>query len=145
MSSTKGTKPAVWFWVVGVLALIWNAMGVFAYIAEVTMSPDAVAELSEAERALRASAPAWYTGAFAIAVFAGTVGCAALLIRRRWALWLLVASFAGVILQQLYFFLLSDVGASLESGALIMTITIPIVAALLIWFARVASAREWLR
>lgn len=44
---TTTNKPASWFWVVSVIALIWNAIGAMAYIAQVTMSPEAIQALPE--------------------------------------------------------------------------------------------------
>jgi len=79
---TTTTKPATWFWIVSVLALLWNAMGDMAYIAQVTMSADALQALPEKERALYESLPTWATAAFAIAVWGSTLGCILLLLRK---------------------------------------------------------------
>jgi len=55
------------FWAVGTVALIWNVMGVMNFFMQ--MNPDALAAMSESQRATVASRPPWATGAFAIAVF----------------------------------------------------------------------------
>ena len=69
--SESTNKPSVGFWIIGVIALIWNLMGVFAYITQVNMTDEVIAALPDAERALYENVPAWVTGAFAIAVFGG--------------------------------------------------------------------------
>ena len=145
MSEELNAKPPIWFWIVSGLAFVWNLLGVVAYYTQVTMSDEALAKLPEADQAALASLPSWYMGAFAIAVFGGALGCLALLLRKRWAMLLLVLSLAAVLLQQLYFFVLTDLGSKQHGGALVMTIAIPIVALLLVLFARSSSAKGYLR
>jgi len=145
MNTINEQKPAVWFWIVSVLALVWNLLGVMAYLGQVTISPEDLAKMPEAEQAMIAALPAWYIGAFAIAVFAGALGCLLLLLRRRLALWTLVLSLVAVVTQQIYTFLLSDIGGSLDSASLGMTVSIPVVAVLLIWLAQSSSKNGWLK
>ena len=104
MNQETMAKPPVWFWVVSGLALVWNLLGVMAYIVQVTMSPETLAALPEADQAAYAALPSWYMAAFATAVFAGSLGCLALLLRKKWATLLLTLSFAAVVIQQIYFF-----------------------------------------
>ena len=137
-------KPAIWFWIISVLALIWNALGVMAYIMQVSMSDEVIAKLPPADQAALAATPAWATAAFAIAVFAATLGCVALLLRKSWAFGLFALSFIAILAQQLYFFVLSDVGKSLGGGELMMTLSIPVIGALLIWFSRSMASKGWL-
>ena len=59
---TSGGTPRS-FLIIGIVALLWNLMGVMSYIMQVTMSPEALANMPEAERALMESLPAWATGA----------------------------------------------------------------------------------
>ena len=49
------------FWVIGVVALIWNAMGVMNYLMQ--SNADALSAYPEAARALIENRPAWATGA----------------------------------------------------------------------------------
>ena len=68
------------FWVIGVVTLIWNAMGAANYVAQ--LDPVVVATFPESHRVLIEGRPAWATGAFAIAVFGGTIGCVLLLFKK---------------------------------------------------------------
>ena len=72
---TDQNKAPSWFWILSAVMLVWNLMGVMAYIAQVTMSPEALAALPVAEQNLHANTPAWANGAFAIAVWGGAAGC----------------------------------------------------------------------
>ena len=75
MSEKKIYKTPTWFMVVAVLLLVWNLLGVMAYIMQVTMSPETLAALPDAQRQLYENTPAWATAAFAIAVSGGALGC----------------------------------------------------------------------
>ena len=77
------STPTRGFWIISGLALVWNLLGVANYLMSVTMDPEVLAALPEAEQALYADIPAWVTSAFAIAVFSGTLASLALLLRKR--------------------------------------------------------------
>jgi hypothetical protein len=83
------------FWAIGAAGLIWNALSAVNFFVQ--MNPEMLAAYRESERLIVESRPAWATGTFALAVFAGTFGCAALLLRRSAAFILLLASFVGVM------------------------------------------------
>src|SRR5215831_18013792 len=91
------TSPR-WFRPVAIIALLWNLLGGAAYLADVTLKPEDVAKMTQARQALYAARPPWSVGATAVAVWFGAAGCVGLLLRKRWATWLLVASLAGVVL-----------------------------------------------
>jgi hypothetical protein len=55
--------------------------------------------ISESHRAIIEARPAWATGAFAIAVFGGALGCLLLLLKKSAAYYLFIASLLGVIVQ----------------------------------------------
>ena len=137
-------KAPIGFWVFSVLALIWNLLGVMAYITQTTMTPDALQALPEAERALVAATPAWVTVAFAAAVFGGAAGCLLLLLRSRVAQPVLVLSLAGVLVQMGYMFLLSGAWEVYGPGRMVMPALIIVVAIFLVFFARRASRRRWI-
>ena len=68
------------FWIIGAVALIWNVMGFINFFGQ--MNADALAAMPKAQRAIIEGRPAWATGAFAIAVFGGALGCLLLLLRK---------------------------------------------------------------
>ena len=65
-------KPTLPFWIISIAALLCNLMGVGAYLAMTQLTPEKTAETyGQAFADIFATKPAWATGAFAIAVFAG--------------------------------------------------------------------------
>ena len=133
-----------WFWVVSILALIWNLLGVGSFIANVMTTPEALAALPADQANFYASTPAWAIAAFAVAVFGGTLGSLGLLLRKSWAKTLFIASLAGVILQMGHAFLISNSYEIFGPGGLIMPAMIVVVAILLIWLANVSIRKLWI-
>ena len=138
-------KPPVWFWIVGVLMLLWNGVGVMAYVGEATMSATAMQALPEDQRALILGRPAWATAAYAVAVFGGVAGCLLLLIRRRSATVVLTLSLLGVIVQMGHAFLLADAVRLVGLAGTALPALVLAGAVFLVWFARHGRARGWLR
>ncbi len=75
MTKNVTTKPPAWFWIVSVVALLWNLMGAMAYLAQAFITDEGKAMLPSDQQELLESTPAWATAAFAIAVWAGVLGC----------------------------------------------------------------------
>ena len=78
---TTSKKPPVWFWVVSVIALLWNLVGVMNYLNQAFNQVALLEAMDQAQRTAFESIPAWATAAFAIAVFSGTLACIRLLDR----------------------------------------------------------------
>jgi hypothetical protein len=138
------TAAPKWFRPVAIVALLWNLLGCAAYLADVMLSPADLAKLPEAQQALYASRPAWSISATAIAVWAGAAGCVGLIMRKRWATWLLAASLAGVIVQNVWLFVLSDAARQTGAVAFVLQGLVFVVSVALLVLARKASAQGWL-
>lgn len=143
MSQSNSGAPK-WFLIVGIVALVWNLLGVFAYIMQQTMSPEDIAALSDAERTLRETTPAWASAAFAIAVHGGALGCLALVFKKSWALPLLVLSLAAVLVQMVHAFFISNSIEVFGPGGMIMPVMILVIAVYLVFLARSAKEKGWI-
>ena len=119
-------------------------MGVAAYIMHVRMTDSDIAALPEAERLLYETAPAWTTGAFALAVFGGTLGCIALLLRKSWAFPVLIVSLIGIVAQMTYDVFLSKAMDVYGPGFMIMPAMVLLIGIFLLFFARSSTAKGWL-
>ncbi len=138
-------QPSKWFWIVTTLLLVWNMLGVVAYVQQSMLSVEALQAMPAAERDLLQSRPAWATAAFAIAVFGGTAGCLLLLLRSRLALPVLVLSFIGVVVQMMHAFLIADSFAVYGPGGMVMPAMVLAISIFLLWYARRARKRGWVR
>lgn len=144
MTTSSSTKVPTWFWVVSGLALVWNLLGLMAFFMQVTMSPEALAALPEAEQKLYAAMPFWVNIVFALAVFGGTLGCIGLLLRKSWAKMALIASVVGSSAQFFYSLVLSDAPEVYGMTRMIMPMVIIVIGVLLIWLANTAERKGWL-
>lgn len=143
---TNGTKikPPVWFWVVSVLALIWNALGAWNYLMQAYMTDEMKAALPDDQLALIENTPSWVTAAFAIAVWGGILGCIALLLRKKWAKPVLLISLIGILAQMSYSFFMSDSMEVFGTTAMVTSIMVIIIGIALVYLARGAHNRGWI-
>ncbi len=131
-------KPATWFWIVSVIALIWNVMGVFQYLIYTFNTESFRAAYTEEELEIITNQPAWYTAVFAIAVFAGVLGCLFLLLRKNIAKPMLLVSSIAVIIQMGYLLLVIKVGEP------VMPMVVIVFSVFLVWFSRMSAGKGWI-
>ncbi len=141
---TSTNKPKAGFWIIAVLALIWNLMGVLAYLAQAFMTEEAKALLPEAERALYDNVPAWATAAFAIAVFGGILASLALIFRKKLAKPLFLISLAGILVQMIYNFFISGAMDVYGPGGMIMPAMIVMIGVFLYMYSKNIITKGWL-
>lgn len=129
------------FWLIMIIALLFNIMGVLNFLAQ--LSPQVVASMPASHQAIIDGRPAWATIGFAFAVFGGTLGCLLLLVKKASAFYFFIASLAGVILAQIPNF--RFVGHIISDPfEIIMMIASPFVLAIfLIWYATFTKNRGW--
>ena len=131
-------KPPFWFWIISALALIWNGMGVDHYLGQAYNTERYRSMMTPEQLEVVSNFPAWLTGAFAVAVFAGFFGCIGLLLRKKWAYSILVLSLVAVIVQMGYILMN---GYAENIG---MTISIIIFAIFLVWFSKTSIKKGWI-
>lgn len=144
MSEESSNTPPRSFLVVAGVGLVWNLLGVAAYVGQVTMDPDALGALPEAERMLFENVPSWATAAFAIAVNGGALGCLLLLLRKALATPVLIASLLGVLVQMYHSFFIANSIEVYGPGGMIMPISVLIIAVYLVWYSMDATKKGWI-
>lgn len=129
MNTTK--KPTTRYWIIAVFALVWNTLGVVAYLGQAYMTDDTLAALPESNQLYYSNLPAWVTAAFAIAVFGGFLGAIGLLWRKKWAYFLFVMSLVAIITQQIHSFFIQEyieiTGAQIVLPGLTLVIAVYLV------------------
>ncbi|WP_299010305.1 hypothetical protein [uncultured Tenacibaculum sp.] len=137
-------KPTTLFWIIGVVALVWNALGVMQYLGLAYMTDEVRAALPEAERALYENIPTWVTAAFAIAVFGGLIGSAFLLMRKKLARPMFLISLIAIIVQMPYNLFMSKAAEVYEPGSIIMPIMVILIGVFLLMYSKKTIAKGWL-
>ena len=135
--------PKIFYWISGV-ALVWNLFGIMAYLGQVTMSPEVLADMPAERRALFENVPAWATSAYAIAVNAGALGCLLLLIRKSLSIPVLAISFVAVLVQMAHAFFMTNAIEVLGWSSVVFPLVIMLIAAYLVWFAMDARKKGWI-
>lgn len=128
------------FWAIAGGSLLWNLIGVMNYLYSVTLSPEALAAMNEAERAMYADMPVFVTSSYAIAVFAGTLGSALLLMRKALSVTLFLVSLLAIILQMGFGLFLTPMLEAQGIVALILPIIILALAGFFLWYSRRVTA-----
>lgn len=144
MNAVAVKRPG-WFWIVAILALLWNLAGLAMFWMELQMTPEQLAQLPEGQRAVHEAMPKWIWGVDALAVVAGTLGSILLLTGRKLALPVYWVSLVAVVVLFGYCFVVADMIALVGlAQAVTMPLLVTVIAALLVWFARRSIARGWL-
>lgn len=135
-----------WFWMVGGLAVLWEAIGCYFYLVQVRMGPAELAALPQAQADAFAGMATWQWSVFAIAVWIGLAGALALLLRSRWATPLLAVSLVAAIIQYGYTFAATPILSTMPAmEAVPLPAAIIVIGAILVWLALAARRKGWLR
>ena len=137
-------KPTTTFWIVGGAALIWNLIGLVFYIGHVTISPEALAAMPQAQQDFFAETPTWATAAFALGVNAGVLGSLFLLFRKAWAVPMFVLSLVAVVVQDIDAFVLRGGFSVVGVNGIIIPSMVVAIAIALLFYARGSKERGWL-
>jgi len=137
-------KPTTTFWIIGGAALVWNLIGLVAYISSVTISPEAMAKMTMEQQAFYSETPTWATAAFALAVNAGVLGSLFLLLRKSWAVPMFVLSLVAIIAQNIDAFILRDAYSLSGINGVILPALIFVVAVALVIYSRGVKEQRWL-
>ncbi len=143
--AATSSEPPRSFYIIGIAALIWNLIGVMTYVMQVTMNDAAMAALPEDQQAFIQNSPIWVTAAYAIAVNAGALGCILLLVRQSWAYLVLVVSFAGIVIQNLYGYIMGGAVGVYGAAGVGLSITVILIGVYLIAYSKGAMNKGWLK
>ena len=136
-----GAAPR-WFGAAAIAALLWEMLGCAIYLIQVRTDP---ASLPLDQRAMWDATPAWMIAAYGTAVWVGLAGAVLLVMRRRLAEPLLLASFAAVLVQFSGLLLVPALRDRTPADAWLLPIVIVAVSYSIWQLARRARSRGWLR
>jgi len=138
-------KPPVRFWVVSVIALLWNLLGVMNYLNQAFNQVALMEAMDQAQREVFEGIPAWATAAFAIAVFSGTLASIGLLVRKKWARPLFIVSLVAVVIQFAHWLFISNAVEAFGPSTYGMPIVVVLIGIYLIFFAKKGIEKGWLK
>lgn len=140
--ATIATQRAPWhLWLVGGLGLLWDSMGAFDYLMTQTQNESYMSRFTPEQLEFFYGFPAWLVAFWAIAVWGGVVGTLLLLLRKRHAVPVLLASFLAMMVTAVHNFFLSN-GLEVMSAVDLMFSGLIFVIALGLWLYARAMARR---
>ena len=134
-------------WVVGVLSLLWNAVGAFDYTMTKLNDADYLSAFTPEQIAYFQSFPLWANAGWALGVWGSVVGSLLLLARSRHAVTAFIVSLVGLAISTFYQFGMhwSDLQRMFGNFPAIFTAVIWIVAIALLIYSRRQAASGVLR
>lgn len=139
---TTVNKVPVWFWIIAVLLVLWEAMGCYACITQIRLGAAAMGSVDDWSLKYYASLPAWYNWVYVVATFGGLLGGIALLLRDNRASVLFWISLVAIIVMFGYAFGATDLIAHKGLGRVLpFPLFIAAVGAFSIWFAAFVARR----
>jgi hypothetical protein len=128
------TKTHWSFWLIGSVALLWNLAGSLNFPMQ--LQAGSLVSMHEPFHTIVANRPSWATAAFGLGVFGGTIGCVLLLLNQRAAIYVLAASFAGIILHLIPYLSPQNLPTELGLGDVVLVFVMPLLVAIfLVWYA----------
>lgn len=131
----SGRRTPVHLWIIGVVALLWSAMGAFDYLATQLELESYMGQFSEEQLAYFYGFPKWVVAAWAFGVWGGLAGAIGLLLRKRWAVWAYGISLAGLAISSIHTLVLTSGLEMMGAGAGIMTALIWVLSIFLLCYA----------
>jgi len=140
------SKPNALYWIIAVIALLWNLIGLYFFINEnFLMTEEVLATMPEANRNLRESAPAWGPVVYGIATIGGVLASICMLMRRRLQIPLFLISLLAIVVQMGYGWIVQKSAEVLEPGMGIVLPALVVIFALFFFFySKRIVRKEWL-
>ena len=145
MSDAQGTKTpsGPWhLWLIGIIGGLSSSIGVISFMFTQMNVEAVMSRFPPQQREYFQSFPLWAVAFWAVGVFGGVIGCVLLLLKKRLAFPVLLASVIGAIVCNLGgLFLLGGLAVMRETGGLSLTVFPVIFAAVLAYYARAMSRK----
>ena len=145
---TDTTAKAPWhLWLIGVIALLFNAIGVFDFVMSMARGASylASAGMTPAQIAHYQGMPFWMIAVWAIGVWGAFLASILLLSRRTLAFPVFVVSLAAFLVSLLYTYVLTNGGAVMGRQMAMTSVVIAILLVLFSWYSLAMGKRSVLR
>ena len=137
-------KPNKAFWIIAVLALLWNLMGVYQFYLGSFALERIRDSVSAEEFTIMESLPSWYAIVFGITVFTGVLGCFLLLARKKLAVPLFGISLLTVLVIEFYWLFATDIMEVSVLVAAVMPLIVIAISIFMYFYSKGAAQKGWL-
>ena len=133
---------AGWYLIAAIAALLFMSFGCVMYIMHVMADPST---MPLDQRAAYDAEPAWVTGAYAVAVWAGLAGTVMLLLKNRFAEPVMGVSLVAVLVWLGGLIGVSRLRETMSASDLLVAIVVTALTWTIFWFSRHSRQRGWLK
>ena len=144
MSEQQKVSVPLWFWVIAVVALLWNIMGCVILLSEVFAQEAMMESMTEEQKEWSRSTPSWIYFVFAISVSAGVAGSICLLMRKRLSVLLFTISFVAVLIQMVYTMLIAGGLQVMGPSGAVMPALVVLLSIAWLLFSLFSKGKGWL-
>lgn len=145
MKDTPASKPPVHFWIVAVVALLWNAVGAFDFVATQVKLEPYMSNFSEEQLAFFHGIPPWAVTTWGIATLGALLGSLALLFRLRFAYHLFIVSLLAMLATSFENFVLSNGTEIMGAAGVIFSGVIATISVFLVFYSQAMLQRGVLK
>jgi hypothetical protein len=140
-ATTTARRTPIHLWVVGALAVLWDALGALDYVMTQTSNEAYLSQFTPEQLAFFNDFPAWVVAFWALAVWGGLLGAVLLLLRKRLAVQVLLVSFVSMVITSIHNFLLVNGMEAMGGGGAAFSAVIFAVALGLWLYARAMEGK----
>ncbi|WP_186434707.1 hypothetical protein [Dokdonia sp. Hel_I_53] len=139
-------KPTALFWIVAIVALLWNVMGLSAFLMDAFAPEISQASYTAEQIEMAASAPLWYKIAYGIATITGFLASLMLVARKTYAVPLFLVSLIASIVHAAYIIISIDgVNNFGLLGGLIFPLIVVLLGLFFWWFSKYSLSKGWIK
>ncbi len=140
-------KPPWHLWFVGLIAVLFNAIGAFDYVMSMAQGSSYMARagMTPAQIAHYQGMPSWMTAVWTIGVWGAMVGSVLILLRNKLAHVVFAVSLAAFLVSLIYTYVLTDGGEIMGRQMAITSVVITALLLFFMWYSWLTTKRSLLR
>ena len=145
---TDMTIKTPWhLWLVGVIAVLFNAIGAFDYVMSMAQGESYMASAGMTPAQIRhyREMPMWMIAVWTIGVWSAMVGSVLILLRKKLAFPVFAISLAAFLVSVIYTYVLTDGGEIMGGQMAIANVVITALLVLFMWYSWLMTNRSVLR
>lgn len=134
-------------WLVGVSALLFNAIGAFDHLMSMAQGATYMANagMTPAQIAYYQEMPMWMEAVWALGVWGAMLGSVLILLRNKLAFAVFVVALAAFLINLVYMYVLTDGGELMGRPMVITSVIITVLLLFCIWYSWLMTKRNVLR
>ena len=141
MPLTGAVQTPKHLWVIGIVTLLWNAMGAFDYLMTQTLNESYMSQFTPEQLEFFTGFPSWVVALWAIAVWGGVLGSILLLLRKSLAVTVFTVSFVSMLITAIQNYAFSNAIEVTGMFGLMFSVVIFLVALGVVLYSRAMRKR----